>query len=143
MCLIVDPYAIPEESDTDIIVYKVLLEGDDGILYSLFRLVPYVLGDTTSTELQDSPYIIEDDDYEDEARLSGLIYLGIHSFGSLEEVRAFVSVLTDKKIRRGKEVVIVECMVPRGSKYYRGVWFYDIDYDSIVSDSLKMVRVVE
>ena len=57
---------------------------------------------------------------------------GIHSFIHINDAKHAFDFLED-------DVVIVECIVPKGSRYYKGKFK---EYDSIASDTLQYVKII-
>ena len=68
-------------------------------------------------------------------------YYGVYSGGGLEAVGEILKLRwnADNNIYG-----VFECIIPKGSRYYRGLWESSIGpQESIASDQLKVVRILD
>ena len=106
MTLRIPLFSIRKYAKHDITAYKVLHlhTNSDGTLYfsSPIQSFPYTLGHTLTSTLY---------------RTSTRVYDGLHTFATVDGAREWAVTL-----RRylSKECVIVECVIPEGSRYYSG-----------------------
>ncbi|BBA65586.1 predicted ORF [Xanthomonas phage XacN1] len=126
---------IPRWSITGKTVYKVMKKSkrDPNICFSVHREHPYTIG-----EMQHS---IIDTDY------AGDVTYGLHSFVHLSDA---INELNRERRheyfygeRPESRIAIYECRIPRGARYYRGVWEYhwpDKLIPNIVSNKLVLVK---
>ena len=127
---------IPRWSLTGKTVYKVMKKSkrDQNICFSVHRDHPYTIGETQHS--------IIDTDY------AGDVTYGLHSFVHLSD-----AIHELNRERRGEwfyederpesRIAIFECHIPRGSRYYRGVWQFhwpDKLIPNIVSNKLILVK---
>ena len=92
-----------------------------------FQHYTYFIGDTHTSDLKVS--------FWDSARVE----VGIHSLKKLKNAVKIAHALHESSI----PVALLECEIPVGAEYYDGGWrFQDSTFDSIASDSLKVVREV-
>lgn len=125
MCLTIRPDQKALCAEQDIKVYKVVLP-DVSVpdqYYTLYRTFPIRIGETYTSEL------IVIDRW---LRENNIIEVGLHSYTQLEDA------MLDA---RWEDVnfAIVECIIPKGAKYYQGEFGHDASY---ASDQLKYDKVL-
>lgn len=110
MCLTLKWYHWPFTRTTrkDITSYKILCKRD---LTSLYNLFPYELGKLYRAD------IVKDKKEVDK---------GFHSYKHLKEAKGDTDHTPTATHERWRTVV-VECTIPAGSKYYRGIWASDTE----------------
>ena len=108
MCLhLKNKFVLPKFTFRDKIVYKFLIEDEFG-LRTPFQDYPVKIGEVVSSKIEK---------YRDE------INKGIHSFKELEYC------LKESAGHFGK-IVIVECIIPRFTWYYKGTFGKGVSYAS-------------
>lgn len=130
MCLDTNQNQIPLIAEEDITVYKLLRNNGDGRLLSMYRYMHYQIGEEYTSELKyfTNEYPVED----------AIAYVeeGLHSYSStaIELVQFFA-----QNSDYNGDIIVVECVVPKGAKYYVGTFG---GYDSIASDRLRTIRIL-
>lgn len=129
---------LPRWSLTGKKVYKVMKKSksDPNLCYSAHRLHPYVLGAEQFS-------IIATDYFGD-------VTNGLHTFPNMSD-----AIVELNRARSGEDFyderpesqfAIYECLVPRGVRYYRGVWEYHYPADNIsnlVTNRLTIVKEIK
>lgn len=129
---------LPRWSLTGKKVYKVMKKSksDPNLCYSAHRMHPYVLGV--------EQFSIIDTDY------AGDVTNGLHTFPNLSD-----AIVELNRERRGEffygerpesAFAIYECLVPRGARYYRGVWEYHYPaykIPNLVTNRLTIVKEIK
>lgn len=116
----------------DLLGYKYSWEIDDSIIFVTIN------GKEVSAEcIIKTPYrkfviSIGETYISDLIKENGYVYKGIHSFEHLDSAKKDGINCVDQ--------VYAECIIPKGSKYYKGL--FDLD-NSYASDTLTYVRIVE
>lgn len=141
MCLYLTKFTdtIPRIALRDITVYKVMVLGHyadthAGRYYAPFRReFQYVMGKTHTSKISSSMRSIALD------KSLSVIEEGLHAFTSLDDASNYVlgyhpvaTVYDSRNLKAGKPV-IVECVIPRGTMYYKGTW-------SVSPDRVKRSR---
>lgn len=131
---------LPRWSLTGKKVYKVMKKSkrDPNLCYSAQRLHPYVLGVEQFS-------IIATDSF-------GNVTNGLHTFPNLSDAIVELNktrrseYLYDERPEDVSEFTIYECLVPRGARYYRGVWEYyypDYKIPNLVTNRLTIVKEIK
>lgn len=140
MCLRINDIAV-NVAESDIEVYKVAcrLKGSDKLV-SPYWMFPYEVGESYSSKLE----VLEDYIIVDDSAYSLAVEAGIHTLANKEDavkyIRSYTATLYDS--------VILRCVIPKGSEYYKGTWYYSINQqptvavDSYASDALKVMEIV-
>ena len=129
MCLEIQSITLPlsKIADKDITVYKIVASFTKDTFITLFKHTHVELGQTYDSTL-DRPiptnffnlYIVEK---------------GLHSFKRKEDAFEYA-----KKISfLGIKLIILECIIPKGSEYYKGIFS---KYSSYASNQLKYIKYV-
>jgi len=176
MCLFVHPESKSLVAESDIEVYKVLLKNSDPIyelkLVSPYQACLYEIGETYfSNFLPDSKLlskVVDDwDSYpnvpKDLAQLMpsevfddtiGLVEYGIHTFKNVEDAKTLIqsgNIQLDDGF--DTKIIIVKCIIPKGSLYYFGSWILHPypwvaessiikRMDSYCSKNLKIIEII-
>lgn len=111
---------------TDIKCYKFLYQGDDLITPYMMHTVE--MGSTYITEL-DEPNV---------GLVGNSVERGLHSFTTLHGLIGYVRNRVRRK-RSGYTMLLVECIIPKGSEYYEGNFNNTKSY---ASDTLKYNRFI-
>lgn len=132
MCLITD-WDKPRIAEEDIICYKFYLKYNYGVLFSPYQgsRAPEI-GVITDTELGE-PYKPEETFNQDFYGFNR-VDKGFHSFKTLEGVKHEAN-----RLEEYYNLVIVKCIIPKGSLYYSGT--FKKYYKSYCSNSIKLVEV--
>lgn len=111
MCLRVTNPSVLLEAVEDIVCYKVICKyiHKNGY-HTPYRLFPITIGDTYKSKLE----LIER-----EYKYGNSVEKGLHSFCNLDDVLTIDSA-----------EIIVKCIIPKGSKYYKGYFDGDASYAS-------------
>ena len=118
MCLDIKPGSKPEIALTDIIVYKhVIATRDPKVFQTSYHHSDVELGVTYKSEIDTNT------DYSIEKAL--------HSYLELE---------TADYQAKDYSQVLIECIIPKGSTYYIGIFY---DQPSIASNTLIYVKVIK
>lgn len=113
---------------SDITCYKVVKDWDD-MLVTYFQCSQIEIGKTYDSYLK-LEMCFDRGGYDFE------VNYGIHSFTNLREVKKFVNLKSQR--RKQIKIVVVKCVIPKGSSYYRGIFSSNrYDYKSIASNSIK------
>ena len=129
MCLYIGNYDVSVIADEDITVYKILRKTyANGHYLSPYQNFGYELGKENQSKLVRIEYesgktVIEE---------------GLHTFVRRDEAQCNITLSG----RHSEEYVIVECIIPKGSRYYVGKWGF-FNFESIASDTLRTVKVCE
>lgn len=125
MCLTIpDNITRPFIAKRDIKVYKILTINILNEWHSPFMLKEYIPWETYTSDLE----IVRTGRVED----------GLHSIVSLKEA---IELANDMRpYRYGEFIIIVEAIIPKGSRYYKGT--FDKHYSSIASDALYITNKI-
>ena len=124
MCLDLNKNYKLNTAKKDMVVFKHIRANEDGTFQTTYQDFPIVIGKTYSSLLTTVDYIC-----------ISSCKIGLHSFKMLSSVKSDCDVLSFKY----GALVLVECIIPKGSHYYVGKFGCDISY---ASDTLKYVRIV-
>jgi hypothetical protein len=130
MCLNIKWYSIPRIALTDITCYK-YVDRDDQLL-DVFRTPHQAalvrLGETYTSEIRRNKNEVKE---------------ALHSFAKLKITIAYLNKYRPTSYKRG-DVIIVRCIIPRGSWYYKGKWGnYKSSPKRYASNRLKYVEIVK
>ena len=125
MCLnLKSAYTMPRIAFKDIKCYKKIIINSDGDLLTPFRYAKIKIGEQYRSRLRKYNLWID-------ARIED----GLHSVSSVESARN----IDHYCALEGKEV-IVECIIPKFSIYYKGMFN---DFISYASNKLKYIEIVK
>ena len=125
MCLnLKSAYTMPRIAFKDIKCYKKIIITSDGDLLTPFRFAEIKIGEQYKSRLRKYNFGI-DAGIED----------GLHSVSSVESARNI-----DHYCSLEGKVVIVECIIPKFSIYYKGMFN---DFISYASNKLKYIEIVK
>lgn len=122
----------PEIAKEDIVCYKyygVLKECGRTKLMSSYRGAPAPdLNEVAHTDLDETSKVFywEDKKYN-------IVDKGFHSFKNLDDIK-------EELIFRDMDFVAFKCIIPKGSKFYLGIFKYFLSY---CSDQIKLINTVE
>lgn len=145
MCLIITKFNKPKIAQEDIKCYKILFRSSvrPGLFYAPYQLFNYELGVTYFTnifvsyncntfELSFFRYIFYKF-FNDFLDVKG-VNQGFHSFVNLKNATEERNSDIDYK-----RLVIGECIIPKGAKYYKGTY---LSYNGYVSNSIKINKII-
>lgn len=145
MCLVITKFNKLKIAQEDIKCYKILFKSSvrQGLFYAPYQLFNYELGVTYFTNISVSyncntfglsffRYIFYKF-FNDFLDVKG-VNQGFHSFVNLKN--AIEERNSDVDYKR---LVIGECIIPKGAKYYKGTY---LSYDGYVSDSIKINKII-
>lgn len=121
-------------AEADIVCYKVVKDGDiskltaetENIFYTYYQGFPVEMGKEF-----DSLLIIK----------NNRIDIGLHSFAILEDAKEFL--MRKALAWSDKNLYIVKCIIPKGSKYCDGFFVsYTKKFESFASDTLRYVEII-
>lgn len=124
MCLEVNVFSKLRTAIKDIVVYKVLSVTKGDVLITPFRNFEVVIGNTYTSDLGELEHKFK------KSLLSRKIEKGLHSFKNISNAYDY----------KWTGDVIVECVIPKGSKYRFGRFNNEQSY---VSDTLKYVKILK
>lgn len=125
MCLrLKSAYTMPRIAFKDIKCYKKIIITSDGDLFTPFRYAKIKIGEQYRSRLRKYNLGI-DVEIED----------GLHSVASVESARNI-----DHYYSLEEKEVIVECIIPKFSIYYKGMFN---DFISYASNKLKYIEIVK
>lgn len=126
MCLFTEQTK-PLIAEEDIVCYKIYYDSY-GVLRTPWRNVPMPKKDEIiTTDLEDKPF-------------EGYVRFGYHSLEQLIDATFIASVLSNSWLSYS---VVVKCVIPKGSKYYRGIFYFKgKEYSSYCSKSIKVIKNV-
>ena len=145
MCLVITKFNKPKIAQEDIKCYKILFKSSvyPDLFYAPYQHFNYKLGVTYFTNISVSyncnifglsffRYMFYNifDKFLD---VKG-VNQGFHSFVNLKNAIEEINSDIDYK-----ELVIGECIIPKGSKYYKGAYS---NYNGYVSDSIKINKII-
>lgn len=165
MCLNIKVNATFKVAETDIVVYKMLerpyLYASDSYmeminhrqeetrtkdtLSSPYQGMLYTLNRIYTTNLQEEPELqtfdeecLVDTEYDAGEYLSFAIDEGFHSFESIDNAKRLADDYP------ANYSVVVECVIPKGTRYYEGVWglYHDTMVGSFASEVLELRGIV-
>lgn len=123
MCLnLKSAYTMPRIAFKDIKCYKKIIINSDGDLLTPFRYAKIKIGEQYRSRLRKCNLWID-------ARIED----GLHSVSSVESARNIDHYLEEKQ-------VIVECIIPKFSIYYKGMF---CDLIAYASNKLKYIEIVK
>ena len=123
-------------AEEDILVYKVVWKNSDHSFKTLYYKAEAKLGNRYESELNFiKPSMVKPYNY-------GYVYEGLHSFLYPEDAFDELVEAVEHDLSSDIEdvIAIVECTVPKGAKYYRGIFG---DAPCIASDTLIYKQVAE
>ena len=145
MCLVITKFNKLKVAQEDIKCYKILFKSSvrQGLFYAPYQLFNYELGVTYFTNISVSYNC-------NTFGLSFFRYLFYKFFNDFLDVKgvnqgfhSFVNLKNAIKEKNSdidyKRLVIGECIIPKGAKYYKGIY---LSYDGYVSDSIKINKIV-
>lgn len=139
MCLYVDNDSVSKTSDEDITVYKVLMVTEQyGTYLSPYRKVPYELG------MVRCPEFIHSSVPKTGLKFHAYVEIGIHTFANLDDAKLMV--IPDNPLRLPYELIIMECTIPKGTAFFKGIFIRGIwgsKCDSYASEVLIVNKIVE
>ncbi|QDJ96586.1 hypothetical protein Xoosp13_400 [Xanthomonas phage Xoo-sp13] len=127
MCLRVDKNSVAQVSDEDITVYKIMLRQLDGFV-SPYMEYPFKYGSHTCEKFKD--YAVYNNLFSFNAPV---VKYGFHTLTSVQTARAVVSTFD------GYDAVVVECTIPKGTKFFKGMWNHCKSY---ASDTLVINKII-
>ena len=130
MCLRISKEQELVIAETDIDCYKIVIKYDDKVL-TLFQKHKIEIGCSYRSSV---------------IRTSGKFYdnieIGLHSFCEYKETMDFYNNNKLNLIEANWSYEIVRCIIPKGSKYYKGTFNYDCcPYDSYASTDITYVEI--
>lgn len=136
MCLQIHGEPVLKTAEEDITVYKVFYKDGD-VYLSPFQHVEYNIGSIYSAELGLSAW---EKDYNINFKEIGIdnppdyrVSQGIHTFTDFDEAKR----VADRRFDgRG---CVCTAIIPKGSKYYEGVWYFNRGYGFYTVDELKSI----
>ena len=139
MCLVTD-WKEPKIAEKDIVCYKWYEKGRNNTYESPYQGSPIPTFKTVIHTELDTPEIFNDAEGECymykrilDKDLIYKIHKGFHSFSTYEGVRSDItSCLSD--------VIIVSCIIPKGSRYYRGVFG---GKESYCSEAITIEEIIQ
>lgn len=145
MCLVITKFNKLKVAQEDIKCYKILYKSiiHPDLLAAQFQNFNYELGKTYSTNMSVS--------YDCSAYgLSFFRYTFYKLFNNFLDVKgvnqgfhSYVKLKNAINERNAnlnyKSLIIVECIIPKGAKYYKGKY---LCYDGYVSDSIKINKII-
>lgn len=145
MCLVITRFNKLKIAQEDIKCYKILFKSGThpGLYYAPYQVFNYELGEIYFTDMSVS--------YDcNTFGLSFFRYMFYNLFNNLLDVKginqgfhSFVNLKDAIKERNSdvdyKRLVICECIIPKGAKYYKGAYS---NYDGYVSDSIKINKIL-
>lgn len=171
MCLYTTPDVEPSIAENDIEVFKVvskatILHYTDNsvtVVYtSPFQGMKYHIGAEYESHLVNDILEVCDDERfsglmniavaradNDEVFDVGCVEEGLHSFESYEDAVQFAVYRLTRYVnggpsRFGGKYAVLRCVIPAGSKYYKGLWPYGVYklnfVDSYASSALKVIE---
>lgn len=146
MCLVITKFNKPKIAQEDIKCYKILFKSSvrSDSFYAPYQYFNYELGITYFTNISVSyncntlglsffRYIFYNF-FNDFLDVKG-VNQGFHSFVNLKNaIKERNSNIDDLK-----GLVIGECIIPKGAKYYKGTY---LNYKGYVSDSIKINKII-
>ena len=145
MCLIITKFNKPKIAQEDIKCYKILFKSSvcPGLFYAPYQNFNYKLGETYSTNISVSYNC-------NTFGLSFFRYIFYNLFDKFLDVKgvnqgfhSFVNLKDAIKERNSdvdyKRLVIGECIIPKGSKYYKGAYS---NYNGYVSDNIRINKII-
>lgn len=145
MCLVITKFNKLKIAQEDIKCYKILFKSSvrQGLFYAPYQLFNYELGVTYFTNISVSyncntfglsffRYIFYKF-FNDFLDVKG-VNQGFHSFVNLKN--AIEERNSDVDYKR---LVIGECIIPKGAKYYKGIYS---SYDGYASNSIKINKII-
>ena len=145
MCLVITKFNKLEVAQEDIKCYKILFkfEKRPDVLMAPYQNFNYKLGETYSTNISVSYNC-------NTFGLSFFRYIFYNLFDKFLDVKgvnqgfhSFVNLKDAIKERNSdvdyKRLVICECIIPKGAKYYKGAYS---NYNGYVSDSIKINKII-
>lgn len=144
MCLIITKFNKLEVAQEDIKCYKILFNFSRfNILAAPYRDFNYKLGETYHTDISVSY------DYctSGLSLFTQMFYDFFNSFLDVKGVNqgfhSFVKLKNAIRERNSdidyKSLVVCECIIPKGAKYYKGKYLH---YDGYVSDNIKINKII-
>lgn len=120
-------HLLKRTAKTDIVCYKTLIYINETQAISPFQEYPYILGKEEHTHLKFElfPYIGVNN--------------GFHSFCFMYDAFELCYSLYDSV--NPTKLSIYECIIPKGSHYYKGVWSSD-NVPALASDRLTVIRPI-
>lgn len=144
MCLVITKFNKLEVAQEDIKCYKILFNFSKlDLLAAPYQNFNYKLGETYNTDISVSHncctyglsffrYIFYNF-FNDLLDVKG-VYRGFHSYVNLKNAINERNADVDYK-----RLVICECIIPKGSKYYKGKYLH---HDGYASDSIKINKII-
>ena len=113
----------------DIICYKFLIRSvydDNGVYRTPYKNFPITIGSEYTSELNKDEFLVD---------------MGLHTFKNLEDTRKRASLNT--------YYTICKCLIPKGSRYYKGTFntfdnhWNDVWFESYASDRLIYLEIIK
>ena len=145
MCLVITKFNKLKIAQEDIKCYKILFKSSahPGLYYAPYQSFTYELGETYSTNISVSYdcntfglsffRFIFYKFFNDFLDVKG-VNQGFHSFVNLKD-----AIKERKEDLNYEELVICECIIPKGSKYYKGAY---LSYNGYVSDNIRINKII-
>ena len=110
-------------ADNDIVCYKFASVDDDGCLHAPYRPnCVYHRGDLhTEINLQKTAYPCNSTDNYGYKKLVYYVDVGWHSLKSKEDCVSCISNANESLLKK-KQYVVLRCIIPKGTKYYYGLY---------------------
>ena len=119
MCLVLkSTFTWAKKAKKDIIVYKVIKE-DNGMYKTPCQNFVVKIGETYTSKLNKHSSVVEE---------------GLHSFENFSDANFEAMCCIWHKH------IVVKCIIPKGSKYYKGLFG---SYDSYVSNKLTYIEIIK
>jgi hypothetical protein len=116
----------PVTATEDIVCYKVTRREKDEEMVSLYMYSPIKMNQVmTAPKFQTEP------------RYYGKIEYGFHSFAELD---AALYEMADRIVARHEEFFVIECRIPKGSRFWTGEFSRAKSY---VSNKIEYVKIIE
>ena len=131
MCLRLAKNYVLKTAKNDITVFKHLRVMRDGTFQTTYQHFTVEIGKSYHSTLK-----VESSPFSPYLPVLNLCDIGLHSFKSLSSVKKDVQIISPA----GFEIVLVECIIPKGSAYYIGKFGHYISY---ASDSLKYIKIIK
>lgn len=119
MCLTLSRFSFKKLAFTDVVCYKFLTLYNNGALETPYQDVQVRIGETYESDLIKNHF--------------NEIEIGLHSFAELAAAQ-------EKARDYSSDVIVVECVIPKWSWYYKGIF---CNYYSYASNKLKYVKIIK
>lgn len=117
MCLNRNILSYKKTASTDIVCYKFVICDKRGYLQTPYQYESVEIGETYDSELKSSYFSVEE---------------GLHSFKTLKDCTNYKSFW--------RTCIIVKCIIPKGSRYYKGKF---MGFKGYASNKIQYVEEVK